>query len=242
MFIVEPKSKSYLESIELEVKEIISSGQNSRARELAASTKQEFYFDRYPKYFQGNLKAKVVFVNLNEREKNGINEKKSWASFERYLENCQEKLNRKYILEKGSLLEVKQLKFLDSFAKDYGRDILDRLYLYLIPYGVKNLSLREFTPKILQPFVEKTLDIITEHPRDYIIFNGSVFEQILKPYLIKKQDLEIKSDRGNKLKFSCLQLVVKQKKIKVGLAHSWNSLSMSTLDYGQHCKQLYDRA
>lgn len=246
MFVTAPNAESFLESLRWEVEAIIASGQNNLAEELSALTKQKFASDRFPEYFRGNLAAQTVFITLNFQEnnyKNGVR----FDSFGSYLDAYQELQDSEDFRKNCSPLALKRLLFLEPFAEDKERKTkLPRLYLSLIPHtAIKSFSLSGFTPEILQPYLNRTLNIITEFPRKYILFCGSAFEQILRPYIVEKHHLDILSDRNSSsinLKFSLLDLIYEKQKFKVGLAHSFASLSMSAIDYSRYCKQLYDAA
>lgn len=246
MFLTAPRAEGFLESIRSEVEAIINSGRNSSAKELSILTKQQFASNRFPQYFRGNLASKIVFVGFNCRE-NKSKARVKFATYQDYLNSCKELPDRQKIIENGSLTELKQLQFIEPFIDGWGnRQKLDRLYLYLIPHApIADFSLTGFTPEILQPYLEKILDVLIQFPRKYIIFCGSAFEQVLSSYTLEKQTLDLveNSDRNSiALKFSLLNLAYKQEIIKVGLTHSFGSLSMSTIDYSKSCKQLYDRA
>ena len=246
MFLTAPKAEVFLKSIKSEVEEIIASGQNSSAKKLSVVTKQKFASNRLPRYFRGNLAAKIVFVKFNCSEIQDTSRVR-FSTYQDYFKACQKLPDRQSIIENGSLSELKQLQFVEPFIEGWeNRQKLDRLYLYLIPHTpISTFSLSGFTPKILQPYLEKTLNIITQFPRKCIIFCGSAFEQILSPYTIEKQNLDLLKNLGSSsrnLKFSILNLADNNQKFKVGLAHSFASLSMSASDYSKSCKRLYDEA
>ncbi|MDJ0725523.1 MAG: hypothetical protein QNJ38_10470 [Prochloraceae cyanobacterium] len=244
MFITAPKAELFLESIKSEVEEIIASGQNNSARELSAATKQRFAIDLFPQYFRGDIGAKIVFVTFNGQDilvKNRV----KFNNFDDYLNVSQELPDRNSIIEDGSLGELKRLQFLETFAATKNPDQqLERFYLSLIPYlPVKSFTLSGFTLQILQPYVDRVLNLIIEFPRDYVIFCGSGFEQLLKPYTIRKKDLNIQDESDSspkKLKFTMLELVYQDRNFKVGITHSFTSLGMSAIAHSQYCKQLYD--
>ena len=88
MFLTAPNTEVFLKSIKSEVEEIIASGQNSSAKKLSIVTKQKFASNRLPRYFRGNLAAKIVFVKFNCSEIQDRNRVR-FSTYQDYFKACQ---------------------------------------------------------------------------------------------------------------------------------------------------------
>ena len=265
--IVVDRDTRLTEEIRKEIEEFIITGDSQEAIELSIRTGQEFHGDRYPKYFTGDLKAKVVLVHLNYQSTNnfadGETEENDFHRFEDYLDYHQH--FGKYNFSNNaprkikSILELKQIQFLQPFGvvdfvseqtEDSRWINLERfsdriLQLKLIPYTSKKFSLRGLTPELLKPHLERILNIIISYPRDYIIFHGTAFEQILSKYIAAKQKFELIEQKGKStcknLRFLLLNLTYGGQTLKAGLIRSFASLRIPLSYYGKQCQHLYDR-
>lgn len=262
MFIIN-KAKIFPEQIRTEIEQLISTGKNQKALELSTTTGQSFDCHQYPRYFTGDLQAKVVLIRFHYEQANDRTARNqlSFNNFDEYFDYYQNfgtyNFGRNSPRKIHSLFDIKQVEFLqplnliDLVTENSEADrllnleiIRDRvLRLKLIPYATNNFSLRGFTPEILQFHVERILNIIIQYPREYILFYGSAFEQILRKYTTAKHKFELRKEeqqsREHNFRFSILNLSYRGQTIKAGLAQSVTSLSKSMSYYGKECQRIY---
>ncbi len=119
----------------------------------------------------------------------------------------------------------------------------DKLQMELIPYGSDSFSSRGFTEAILQPHIERVLDVVAACPRDYVIFCGGIFEELFRTSIIDNHEFKLTKNNGkpskNRARFANLRFEYKDRTIFAGLAYTFAQQGIPMADYGQKCKELY---
>lgn len=115
-------------------------------------------------------------------------------------------------------------------------NVLDqKLQLELIPYCSNaintNLLVNSFEnePEVLKPYIEYMLDVISMHPRKYILFGSRVFQKLFRVYnnnIHPIIEFEAPEKRFNgitsrSLSFSYMKLIWREKTLDIGLIHSF---------------------
>lgn len=239
-----------------------------RAKNLVCDTGMHVNHNEYPSYFFGDLDAKFILVHLNPKQKDNKSSEYEgsfkFKDFDDYIHFHQnfgrlqygDPTNKKY----KSAFDSKQIEFIKPFnAIDLNDDdafvnlqkVIDgKLQLELIPFGSDNFKTNLMTPKVLKPYTDIVLETITSRSRDYIIFCGSIFEKLLKDYIVEKQDYSFKLVKKdgtmakNNTRFSKVILNYKGQRINAGIAHSFaqQGLTGSIMNrYGQKCFELYNK-
>ncbi len=259
--------EKFKEIIQQDIEEFIATGKMTKAIELSAKTGQHFNHNEYPLYFTGNLDAKIVLIHLNPKQKNNyanvhVNPLifKSLEDYFAYNMNFGlYKYGKSSARTHKSPFDHKQIRFLKPFgvidfvevkAKEdiyinLERVVDSKLQMELIPYGSEKFSSRGFTSEILQPHIERLLDVIAASPRDYVIFCGSIFEELFNQYVTDIHEFKLIKNDGqpskNKARFANLRFVYNGRTILAGLAHTFAQQGIPMTDYGRKCKELFKR-
>ena len=250
-----------------DIEEFVATRKMQKALDLTDQTRQHFNHNEYPHYFTGKLDANVVLVHLNPRQaKNDADTYGGtlwWSNFEEYFDYFQHFGGIRYGKQSGrshkSPFDHKQIRFLRPFNvidfvdaankedvyTNLERVIDNKLQLELIPYGSESFSTRGFTPDIVRPYMERVLDVVSAYPREYILFCGRIFDDLLQPYVSESETFIFKLTKNsgepskNSARFARLDLEYKGTKIKAGLASSFAQQGIPMADYGKQCSLLY---
>ena len=242
-----------------------------RARKLKHDTGMHVNHNEYPCYFFGDPNAKLVLVHLNPKQQDNHSEEYEglfdFKSFDEYVNAHKDFGKIRYRNSNSkSAFDQKQVEFLEPFNLidlssknefvNLEKVISDKLQLELIPFGASNFitsSMRKSyskNPKILQSYIDLVLDTIISRQRDYVIFCGGIFEELLQSYTIdkKKHSFMLQKKDGSltagSKSFSNITLDYEGQILKVGIAHTFSqrSLNGSLMNrYGQKCCELYDQ-
>lgn len=260
--------EKFLEDLEKEYNEFENKGMSKEAVELRNKIGQHLNCNNYPHYFTGNLKADLVFVQLNPYEKESLEYKykgdKKFKNFNEYFnffshygqKQYRENNNFKSKFDSRQLLFLKQFGVI-NFVMDNGlyqnnrenlaKAVDCKLQLELVPYGSNNFKIKK--SKYLERYISRILNVITEIDRKYVIFCGNVFKDLLKDYIVRNQEYKFKLHKldGNETKNNCtyFNVIIKyqDKKMKIGIAPTYANQSINGIlmeQYGQKCKQFYD--
>lgn len=160
--------------------------------------------------------------------------------------------------EHKSRFDHKQILFLKpfnavSFVHEYKQEdrfvnlervVDEKLQLELIPYGSDTFSMSGWTEQLLDPHISRVLDVIGEAPRDYVIFCGQIFAQILGKYITRTHSFLLKKKDGsfskNQARFSNLLFTHNNQTIRCGIAHSFAQQGIAMNEYGGQCKIHYE--
>jgi hypothetical protein len=160
------------------------------------------YFDVCaPGLFTGDVHAKLVMVHLNpKRNKCQWDKKCNFPNFDAYWEYSAKFGANVYGTNSKrthkSPFDQKQIRFLKPFDilpfngdkyHDLEISIDKKLQMELVPFGSPNFNYLEIGVENLKPFVNRLLNLLLESERDYVIFCGRVFQEILKDYIVKEK-------------------------------------------------------
>ena len=170
------------------------------------------YFDTCnPHFFTGNLKSKLVMIQLNpKRERKDFN-LKSTNSLEEHIDFYSNYGKHVYGATSGQRFKskfdqklirfLKPLNLLDINTTDIFQNlenIVDqKLQLEFIPFGSPNFNYTLIPQHRLEYYMELILDLITSEKRECVIFGGRVFSELLKPYIIGKEIHRFKLQKVN---------------------------------------------
>lgn len=257
-----------IEVMKEDIAEFHNTRKIERAKKFVNETGMHVNHNEYPSYFFGNPNTKFVLVHLNPKQKDNHSEKhenafkfKDFDDHFNFHKNFGKFQYNKLMTKKSKFgFDLKQIEFIKPFkAIDLNNDdifvnlqkvIDDKLQLELVPFGSDNFKTNLMTPKTLKPYIDLALETIVSQPRDYVIFCGNVFEKLLTPYIVEKQDYSfklIKKDgtmAKNNTRFSKVILDYRGQKFTAGIAHSFaqQGLTGSIMNkYGQQCFELYNR-
>jgi hypothetical protein len=193
--------EEYLNFVKVTTEEWIEKGECQAAIKLN-ETIGEVYFDTgNPHFFTGDLKAKLVMVQLNPKREKRDFFLKSKKSFEYYLEfysyygkyvyGIESKRNFKSKFDQKLIRFLKPLNLIDLNSTDVFQNLENvvdqKLQLELIPFGSPNFDYNKIPNSELDQYIDQILSLITSVKRSCIIFGGRVFSKILSPFIVNKE-------------------------------------------------------
>ena len=253
-----------LNQAELDVDEVLAGGEVSRAVELGKSTGLTFQTRQFPMYFTGDFAAPLVLVHLNPKFSKQMDHPE-FRNFAEYVDNHRRfghlhwEMDPRY---KGQF-DQKQVRFLKPFdvidfldesdprhkRTNPARVIDQKLQLELVPYASPDFPTHRFSLEDLRPHFERVLGVIAAFPRDYVLFCGAVFDDLLD-----RSDLNINRDphqfhlpiksgdmSKGKYHFSNVSIPYEGSTIHAGVARSFATMGLPMHAYGVKCHELYRR-
>jgi len=248
--------------------QLAGGGKLRGALELESATGEPFDADALPQFFTGDLDARFVLVHLNPKQHDtpwARNHSKA-SSFEEYV-LAQRWFGRRHYGPGASAwhssFDHKQIRFLQPFGLiefvahdedgrrasliNLERVVDQKLQLELIPYASSAFRTNELkrVRGMLEVHYERMVSVITAAPRDYVIFCGSIFEDLLdrqvldrRPhaFLLKKAD---GTPMRQKSRFSVITLRTPSGNITAGIAHSWARQGIPMRAYAEEIKARY---
>lgn len=241
--------EKFLEDIKEEYDRFENDGISKDAIELGEKIGQHLNCNCYPHYFTGNLRAKLVFVQLMPKQDNtdshefgGDRRFKSFEEYINFFENYGEIQYRDKESKFKSTFDTRQLLFLKQFGiidfiedngsyqknrENLARSIDRKLQLELVPYGSNNFEVKKKNANYLKEYIDRILGVITEVNREYIIFCGGIFKTLLKDYIVReeKHGFKLKKLDGSEIKSNCnyynITIKFNGEEIKAGIAPTY---------------------
>ena len=221
----------------------------------------EDYFDTaQPHFFTGDIHSKLVLVHLNPKRNKNIWGKKCEIDFADYWENSVHFGKKVYGKNSPrthkSPFDHKQVRFLKPFGiLPFKNDVYhnlevvidQKLQLELVPFGSPNFNYHKIGAKNLQPFIERLLNLINESKREYIIFCGRIFQEILKDYIVKEKthSFYLTKNDGNptQAKFEVINIKLKYNDLEVTacIAPQYAKQGYPVCEYGKAVCGLYGK-
>jgi len=232
-----------------------------RAVVLSQVTGLQFATQSFPMYFTGAFESKMVLIHLNPKLSDRL-VNVNYPDFETYLDAHRRfgyhhwEQDPKY----RSAFDHKQVRFLRPFEiidflpdsnpnhrrVNAARALDHKLQLELIPYATQTFTGRDFNSEVLAPHFQRVLGAIAAYPREYVIFCGAVFDQLLSKsdLVIAREDFSfsIPTTKGtsvSKYRFSNVRFQYGDQLIHSGIAQSFATQGMPMPAYGAMCQKLY---
>jgi hypothetical protein len=258
---------SLLEEMRGEFDEFWETGSLRRARQLTEATGQRFDDARLPQYFTGDLNSGFVLVHLNpvwDERPLAQGDWRATTNFDTYLQTSLQFGTRMYgpasPRTHRSRFDAKQITFLREFGliefvAEQGKDdrfvnlqrAIDRkLQLELIPYGSASFP-RWFSQEMLQPHFHRVLDVIAAKERDYVLFCGTVFEELLPEGSDLGDIQRFRLLKGNgelermESRFASVSIPFGAKMLRAGLAYSWARQGLPMASYAKEIVARYGK-
>lgn len=252
--------------IETDLGDLSGLGRIRRADQLSAATRQTFHATTVPQYFVGSLTARLVLVHLNPKQDPAEPVPSTYRgpvpSIEEYLYRCTHFGRNKYGPRSArthrSPFDHRQIRFLRPFGViDFVADevpdarwinlqrvIDEKLQLEVIPYQSVHFSTRGMTGAVLHEHFGRLLDTITAVPRDYVIFCGNVFTDLLEPsWIVRQHRFPLVKTDGSatpaSYRFANLIITYGGHDIEAGLASSYPRQGIPMDSYGTACAARY---
>lgn len=256
-----PGVQRLLDEIRFDVDDLIANGRMSRAAALIERTGVDFDPTCFPMYFTGDFAARLVLVHLNP--------KLADLSRPRFadVDSCLERHRRFGYYHWGqdptykSRFDHKQVRFLRPFgAIDFllGTDAASmrrnaelaidaKLQLELVPYASRTFPTHRLSATTLRAHFDRVLGAIAAYPRDYVLFCGAVFDELLETAGIvqARTDHRFRLPTSNGLsvdeyRFSNVTLRLGDAEVRAGVARSLAIQGIPMAAYGERCHELYD--
>lgn len=190
---------AFLAELEKEYSELLTTGKIKSIEEIKSLTSKQFSYSS-PQYYSGNISSKLVVVTFNSNREYLCREKPT-QDFESYKvgskllgdlflnDNCINDIESSYPVDIRMLNYFKPFNVIrfeqDSIKKNLKRLTDEKFEISLIPFLSPDFSEKDFMTnyKICKPFVDRILEGIVACQRQYIVFLGSCFNNILSDYI-----------------------------------------------------------
>ena len=253
-----------LNDARVDVIQVLANHEVSASKELARVTGLPFQTRQFPMYFTGAFEAPLVMVHLNPKFSEQM-DNPGFRDFEAYLEGHRRFGHLHWELDstfKGPF-DRKQVRFLRPFGvidflddsdprsdrTNPARAIDHKLQLELIPYASPDFPTDKLLKVDLSGHFERVLDVITDFPREYVLFCGAVFDELLKRSgRIVSQDVHrfnLPTKAGtskSQYRFSNVLIRHDAGVLRAGVARSFATKGLPMDAYGIRCHELYGQA
>ena len=246
-----------------DVNELLAVGRIDRASGLAQRTGVPFDSAYFPMYFTGAFESKFVLVHLNPKLSDRLGGPR-YGDLDAYYDAHRRFGYHHWEMDPSyrSAFDHKQVRFLRPFGSiefypetESGHEranaalAIDRkLQLELIPYASTGFAARDFSADLLQPHFERVLGVIAAFPRDYIIFCGAVFNELLKlsgrETFRSDHHFPLATKKGTskgEYQFSNIAFSYEGATLRAGVARSFAIQGIPMSAYGAKCHEFYGR-
>jgi hypothetical protein len=250
-----------IEEARRDVEEVLATGRLSRAVRLVERTGIDFDPSYFPMYFTGAFEARFVLVHLNPK----LSKRLSGAPYTNFREYFD--AHRRFGYHHWeqdptyrSAFDHKQVRFLRPFAvidflqegapgarrKNAALAIDAKLQLELVPYGSPSFPTRRIPADVLQPHFDRVLAAVAAFPRDYVMFCGAVFDDLLDQSgrIVSREDhrFRLPTTRGtstNQYRFANVVIEHDGARLAAGIARSFAVQGLPMPEYAARCRDLY---
>jgi hypothetical protein len=259
---ISPPSVSHLiEEARADFDELLVNGRLSRAAQLMERTGVEFDPTYCPMYFTGAFEARVVLIHLNPKLSARLGGAR-YTDFEAYLDAHRRFGYHHWGSDPNyrSAFDQKQVRFLRPFSvidfvpetdraskrNNAALAIDAKLQLELVPYGSPTFPTQLFAADLLRPHFDRVLGVVLAYPRNYVLFCGAVFDDLLdRAGVVVSRDehrFRLATRAGtsrNEYRFSNVVIDHRGHRIHAGVARSFAVQGLPMSDYGRKCHELY---
>ncbi len=190
---------AFLAELEKEYTELLATGKIKLIEEVKALTDRQFSYST-PQYYSGNIRSKLAIVTFNSGREYLCREK-TLKDFETYKQESKSLgevfLKDDFANEVGSNYpaDIRLLNYLkpfnvfrferDSLSKNLKTLTDEKLELGLIPFLSPDFCERDFMTNydLCKPFITRVMNGVVAYPRQYIVFVGGCFNNILSQYI-----------------------------------------------------------
>lgn len=190
---------AFLAELEKEYSELLTTGKIKIFEDVKAITSKQFLYST-PQYYSGNIRSKFVMINFNSKKEylcNGSSPKdfESYKMLNQSLGEMFLETSDEADVEAAYPYDLRMLNYLkpfniirferESISNDLKKLTDEKLELGLVPFKSPDFGEKDFMSnyKTCKPLVDRVLNGIVAYPRQYIIFVGSCFNNILSEYI-----------------------------------------------------------
>ena len=244
-----------------EVEELLATGRIGRAVDLVERTGVEFDAVSFPMYFTGALEARLVLIHLNAKQSPRLGGPR-FRAFETYFDAYRRFGYHHWGQDPTyrSAFDHKQVQFLRPFEvidflpetdprgkrKNPELALDGKLQLELVPYASPTFPTHPLTAGLLRPHFDRVLDAVAVYQRDYVLFCGVVFDELLERsgVLKSRQDHRFRlptSTGMSKAQYGFSTLVLEHEgiQLRAGLARSFAVQGLPMTEYARKVRELY---
>lgn len=257
---------AFLTELEREYSELLETGKIQLIEDVQKKTAKQFHY-KVPIYFVGNIRSRIALVTFNS-SKNYLTEGKQPINFRSYQikqqnlgnvysDNCLDK-----VADSDYSSDVRMLNYLKPFQvirfdksslqRNLQKLTDEKLQLDLVPYVTSDFSAKDFMLNypVCKPFVDRLLSGVLAYPRQYVIFTGDYFKEILSEYIEESERFSFLLTSPNKVNqkvfahFTRVTLNYKGRRIVAGIADSYFDENFDELmleKYGQESVSILSR-
>ncbi|MFI5041666.1 MAG: DUF6508 domain-containing protein [Acidimicrobiales bacterium] len=254
--------RSMLAEARADVLELLGTGVMHRAEELAAATGVMLDATRFPRYFAGDPRARVVLVHLDPKCLGGSADAGGGEVSDSFIDFADYALHQRFLgyhdrrpkPELSSGFDIERVRFLAPFIPvlegrheriNAERAVDNALQLALVPYAFGQLPATGIAAKALAPHLERVLDTVAAYPREYVLLCGEGFDRLMADDLTEPiviDEFELRAGAGRRrvtAQFARVALEYRGTRIDAGLALSYAHPGLPMDRYGEECQARY---
>ncbi len=248
----------YLAELEKEYSEFIETGKIRLIEDVKRLTTKNFSYSS-PLYYLGNIRSRLAIITFNSKKDYLCKgnppidfesyQNKSKSLGEIFLESENEaEFNSIYSSDIRLLNYLKPFNLIrfdhNSISKNLHKLTNEKLELGLVPFNSPDFSEKDFMSNhvVCKPFTERVLNGIIAYPRQYIVFIGSCFNNILDEYIEESESFRFLVTSLNSpnqkfiAHFTRVTLNYKDRRVIAGIAESFCDENLDSVlleKYGQ---------
>lgn len=256
----------FMSELEKEYTELLETGKIQIVENVKRLTSKQFSYSS-PLYYTGNIQSRVVLITFNSN-KEYLCKGYAPADFEAYqnknrlISELYKEANDNIDFESVYATDIRMLNYLKPFniirfdhnstSTNLERLTNEKLELGLVPYPSPDFSEKDFmlNYNACKPFVERVMKGITAYPRQYIVFIGSCFNNILSEYIEESESFRFLLTSQNIpnqkfiVHFTRITLKYNEQRMIAGIAESFCDENLDSImleKYGQESAAIINR-
>lgn len=257
---------TFLKELEKEYSELQETGKIRFIEDVKMMTKKSFSYST-PNYFIGNIRSRLTIVTFNSKTEylckgNRTVDFKTYQEINKSIGEIFLESENEVKYESTYSSDIRMLNYLKPFnlirfdnqsvSKNLHKLTNEKLELGLVPYNSPDFDENDFMSnyETCKPFVNRVLNGIIAHPRQYVIFIGSCFNQILNEYIEESESFRflLTSQNAPNQKFIAhftrVTIKYNNKRIIAGIAESFCDENLDNVlleKYGQESVAIINR-
>ncbi|RPH33202.1 MAG: hypothetical protein EHM93_05905 [Bacteroidales bacterium] len=257
---------TFMTELEKEYGELLKTGKIQLIEKVKKLTSKQFSYST-PHYFIGNIRSRLALITFSSN-KEYLCKGNAPIDFESYQYKSQ-KLGENFLdLENEKEFEsiyssdIRMFNYLkpfntirfdgDSITKNLKKLTTEKLELGLVPYPSPDFGEKDFMVNYnaCKPFVERVLNGVIAYPRQYVVFIGSCFNNILEEYVEESESFRFLLTSPNYpnqkfiTHFTRITLNYNHRRVIAGIAESFCDENLDSImleKYGQESVAIINR-
>lgn len=256
----------FLTELEKEYSELMETGKIKMIEDVKRLTSKQFSYST-PLYYLGNIRSKIALITFNSK-KDYLNKRNKPTDFNSYQDSNQNlgevflETKNEEEFEAAFSSDIRLLTYFKPFQvirldggslqQKLQKFTNDKLELGLVPYLSPDFTEKDFINNysVCKPFIERVLCGILAYSRQYIVFIGDGFKDILSEYTEESETFRFlltSSQSPNQkfiAQFTRITLNYENRKIIAGIAESFNDKNLDEImleKYGRESVAIINR-